>query len=300
MKTILITGGTGFIGSALTKALLSRSYEVRHLSRAPQPSKRVKSFRWSLAENHVDPEALEGIDVIIHLAGAPVAPKRWTAQRVRLLDESRSATAAMLARKVEEGGHKPTLFISSSGAHYHGAILSDHVFREGDPAGHDVMGTITQNWEAAADLFAAHCRVVKLRTPLVLGADGGGLPLMTRPVKLGLGSPLGSGKQWMPWVHIADLARAYLLAIDNVEMRGSYHVTAPEHVTNSAFMSTLAMALSRPFWAPRVPAFILKLLLGEQAVILLNGFRIDSSKISDAGLTWEYPDLESALINTVG
>lgn len=296
MKTILITGGTGLIGSAVTKALIARGFGVRHLSRNPVSTDRVESFHWSPSGGTIDVNALNGIFGIIHLAGAPIVDKAWSAERIKVLNESRSGAARLLLQSVKQSGTELDFFISAAGANYHGAISTETILDENSPAGNDIISNISIQWELNADIFNGLCRVVKLRTPLVLTALGGALPKLVFPVKLGLGAPLGSGDQWVPWVHIDDLVQAYLIAVENKDVQGVYHVSAPDHVTNREFMKTAAKALGRPFWLPPVPAFLLRMVLGKRADLLLQGSRIAGRRITDAGLHWKYPNLESALI----
>ena len=141
------------IGSAISQALLRRGYEVRHLSRNPRSIGKIRAFKWSQKEEYIDPKSFDGVDVVIHLAGAPISPKRWSKERIELLDTSRSVTARLLLDKLLLSVHKPSVFISSSGGHYHGVFTSNKVLVEDDPAGNDVMGTICQHWEAAADAY---------------------------------------------------------------------------------------------------------------------------------------------------
>jgi uncharacterized protein (TIGR01777 family) len=300
MKTVLITGGTGMIGSALTKALLLRGYKVRHLSRSPSPDGDVQVFAWSPSENHVDPKALDGVYAIIHLSGAPIAPKRWTGERIKVLYRSRGGAADLLFECMQGLKQKPEVFISASGVNYHGAVTSERVLSENDPPGADIIAGITVDWERAADRFSNSCRVVKLRTPVVLSSTGGALPKLLAPIRFGVGSAFGTGRQWFPWVHLDDLVQAYVDSLEDDQRRGVYHVTAPEHVTNKRFIQLAAHILRRPLWLPNVPGFLLRALLGKQAALLLHGTRVNSSRITSAGHRWKYADLESALRAEIG
>ena len=300
MNTVLITGGTGLIGKAVSSLLLKNGYAVRYLSRRAGVRNGVEAFRWDPSSGSVDDQAFEGVLGIIHLAGAPIAPKRWTASRVEILRQSRGGAAKLLHEACIRTGCRPEFFISASGANFHGAVTLDKVLTETDQPGDDTIAQITIDWENQADLFSDRCRVVKLRTPIVISKDGGALPKLIAPVKFGLGASFGTGKQWMPWVHIDDIAQAYFDSVRLKERSGIYHVVAPEHVNNKTFMRTCAAALSRPLWLPNIPKSLLYLALGEQASILVEGTRISGERISTAGHSWRFPSLEEAIAAELG
>ncbi len=295
MSTILITGGSGLIGSALTKALLKEGHSVRWLSRAAGDRNRVMAFAWHVDKGTMDPSALDGVDHIIHLAGAGIADKRWTDARKKELEQSRAESARLLLRTAKAQGFAPKSFISSAGINYYGAVTSERVFTENDAPGHDHIAHLSKVWEEAADEWAPLCRVVKLRTPLVLAPEGGGLKKLAMPVRFGLGAPLGSGKQWMPWVHLADLVRIYQHALVAENMDGAYNVNASEQPTNRDFTKAVAKALGRPMFLPPVPGFLLKLALGELSSILLDGSRASNAKLLGTGFTFRYDTLAPAL-----
>lgn len=295
MSTILITGGSGLIGTALTQSLLADGYSVRHLSRSPGKRNGVESFAWDIKARTMDPKALEGVDHIVHLAGAGIAESRWTKARVQELIDSRAMSALLLLHTAKRVGAMPRSMVSAAGINYYGAVTNDHRYTESDPAGADTIGCISLEWEAAVDQWASVCRVVKLRTPVVFAAEGGALGKLAAPVKLGLGAALGSGEQWMPWIHLHDLVRVYRHAIENEQMHGAYNVCAPEDATNSDVMRATAKVLKRPYFLPPVPGFLLRIALGELAVILLKGSRADTERLKATGFTFSQPDLEGAL-----
>jgi uncharacterized protein (TIGR01777 family) len=295
MPTILITGGSGLIGSQLSKLLLKDGLSVRHLSRSAQPDAAVPTFKWDIAKGIVDPRALEGVDHIVHLSGAGIADERWTKQRMQVLYSSRVETADLLKREVEKTGAWPRTFISASGVNYYGTLTSDHVFTEEEPSANDFPGQLCQAWEDAAAAWTAQCRVVQLRTSVVLAREGGALPKLAAPARWGLASPLGSGTQWMPWIHVEDLARAYLHAIQHAEMHGAYNIAAPEDVRNRDFMREVAHALRRPFFLPNVPAFALRAVLGGPSELVLEGSRVSNAKVVASGFTFRHPELGEAL-----
>ena len=300
MATILITGGSGLIGRALSHALQHAGHSVRWLSRAAGTADGVRRYTWDIERGNVDTEALDGVDHIIHLSGAGIADKRWTGARMRELHASRGGAARLLLNVAKKNGVRPNSFISASGIGYYGAITSDQVFVETDAAGTDAIARLTKDWEDAADEWSSTCRVVKLRTPMVLARDGGALKRLSVPFRIGLGAALGTGKQWMPWVHIADLVAAYAHAVSDDRMHGAYNVVAAEQPTNTDFMRAVAKALNRPFFLPNIPAFALRLALGEMSAILLEGSRARNTRLLSAGMTFRFGSLQSALADTLG
>ncbi len=295
MTTVLITGGSGLVGNHLTQLLLKEGHTVRHLSRSAKPDAPVPTFTWDIAKGTVDPRALEQVDHIVHLSGAGIADKPWTPERMRELYSSRSGAADVLRKAVADSGAFPRSFISASGINYYGAVTTDHIFTEYDPPANDTIGKLTQAWEAAADAWSPRCRVVKLRTAIVLAREGGALPKLAAPARWGLASPLGSGRQWMPWVHIEDLAHAYLHVIQHTDMQGAYNIAAPQAVQNHDFMHEVARALHRPFFLPAVPRFMLRILLGEISVILLEGSRASNDQLMKTGFEFRHSNLSSSL-----
>lgn len=292
---VLITGGSGLIGSALTKALIQAGHSVRHLGRRAGMRGGVVTHAWDPAAGTMDTSALDGVDTIVHLAGAGIADKRWTNTRVEELIASRAGTSRMLLENALAMRMAPRCFISAAGINFYGALTTRHVFTEADPPGMDTIGRISKEWEASVDAWSGLCRVVKLRTPVVLSAHGGALPKLMRPAKWGLGAPLGSGSQWMPWVHLDDLVSIYMHAMTERSMTGPYNVNSGNDVTNSEMMRAVAHALGRPFFLPAVPGFLLKIVLGEMACILLEGSRADNARLLGTGYRFKHPTLEGAL-----
>ena len=295
MPTVLITGGSGLVGGHLTKLLLGEGFAVRHLSRSAKPDAPVPTFAWNIAKGFIDHRALENVDHIIHLSGAGIADKRWTKEWMRELYSSRVDAAALLQCETEKTGAWPKSFISAGGINYYGTLTSDRIFTEEDPPANDTLGKLCQAWEAAADAWAPACRVVKMRTSVVLAREGGAFPKLAAPVRRGIAAPLGSGKQWMPWVHIGDLVRAYLHAIQDTDMHGAYNVAAPGEVRNRDFTRKLAHALDRPFFLPAVPRLVLRLMLGEPSSMVLEGSRVSGAKLMARGYEFRHPALTAVL-----
>lgn len=296
LATILITGASGLIGTALSKALVAQGHVLHHLGRSSAgDTNRVKHFRWDIPSGTIDERCLHGVTQIVHLAGAGIADRRWSEARVKELIDSRAASARLLLRAVRDVNLPLETIVSAAGINYYGAYTSDHVFAETDAAGSDTIAHISVVWEAAVDEWKDVARVVKLRTPLVLANNGGGLSKLAAPVRLGLGAALGNGEQWMPWVHIADLVRIYQHALTSTRMAGAYNVNTGQDVTNDTFMRTISRVLGKPYFLPRVPGVALKLALGELSSILLHGSRASNEHLLATGFTFTHPELDGAL-----
>ena len=290
MAKILITGGTGLVGTRLTQLLIERKHDVRVLSRSPRLA---NEFMWDISKGFIADEAIENIEYIIHLAGAGIADKRWTKERKKVITASRVDTANLVFQKIKEKNISLKGFISSSGSNYYGATTTAIIHKESDPAGIDFLGVVCQEWEAAATQFQKRdIPVTILRTGVVLSKRGGALEKMKTPVI----SPLGSGKQFMPWIHIDDLCAMFIKTVEE-NISGVYNAVAPEHSNSNAFSKTLAKVLKRVFIPIAVPGFLLKLVFGELAVILLQGSRLSSKKITDKGFVFKYDTLKKALEN---
>ncbi len=202
----------------------------------------------------------------------------------------------MIYYKIKHKEIKPKAFISASAIGYYGAITAEKVFYETDLPASDFLGETCRLWEQSADKFKnSDTRVVKIRTGVVLAEQGGALSKMIVPVKLGFGSAIGSGKQYMPWIHIDDLCNIYIKAIEDIQMSGAYNAVAPQHTTNVEFTRALASILKKPFWFPAIPAFMLKMIFGEMAEMLLRGSRVSSEKIIKAGYKFKFANLQAAL-----
>ncbi|WGH76409.1 TIGR01777 family oxidoreductase [Tenacibaculum tangerinum] len=289
MNTILITGGTGLIGSALTKKLNDKGYRVHILTRSPKEN---NEFRWDIKEGYIDKDAFANVRYIIHLAGAGIADERWTDERKQELVDSRVKTANLLFHKVQEYQVSIKKFISASGIGYYGAVTSDKIFAENDAPGSDFISETCVQWENAARQFEhINIPVTILRTGVVLTKNGGALPKMNTPLFL---AALGNGKQYMPWIHIDDLCELYIKAIEDEKFTGAYNAVAPEHQTNESFTKLLGKVIDKWVLPINAPSFILKLVLGEMACILLEGSRISAEKTSEF-YNFKFPDLRTAL-----
>ncbi|MBD3638349.1 MAG: TIGR01777 family protein [Crocinitomicaceae bacterium] len=300
METILITGGSGMIGSALIPKLLEMGYRVRVLSRSKQPIEGVEVFTWDVDQETIETGALAGVDHIIHLAGYDVSSGRWTNKRKQLIYDSRIKSIHVLRKHLNN--QKINAFISASGVSIYGTVTTEKIFTEDDvPESYDdndFLAKVSKDWEAAADLFSANAdRVVKVRTPVVLSRSGGALERIAKPVKMGVGVALGSGKQYVPWVHIDDLVQFYIKSIADKKFEGPYNVVAPDHVTNNQLTQAIAHALNKKIWLPNAPSFVLKLMFGQMANIVLKGSRVSSEKLLRTGFEFDHSELNESVKN---
>ena len=291
MARILITGGTGLVGKRLRQMLIDKNHDVIILSRSP---KKKHEFKWDISSNYIDEQALKNTDYIIHLAGAGIAEKRWTTKRKHEIIDSRVESTNLLFEKINTLRIHLKGFISASGIGYYGTTTSHLVFKETDKVGVDFLAYVCQKWEQAANQFLKkNIPVTILRTGLVLSAKGGALAKMKTPII----SPLGSGKQYMPWIHIDDLCNLYITSIEE-GLTGVFNAVAPEHHTSKSFSKALAKSLKRPYLGIGIPGFLLRFLFGKMAVILLEGSRISVKKIENkTNFTFEFSTLSKALHN---
>ncbi len=296
MEKIIITGGSGLIGIHLTTLLQKSGYEVVHLTREKNSRCGVRTYLWDTRKDFIEDGALEGVSHIIHLAGSSIAGGKWTEERKKSILKSRTKTAQFLLKKVKEKNIRLKSFISASGISYYGTVTTQNIFKEDDPKGNDFAAQVVIEWEKSADLFKDICRVVKLRTGIVLDLNGGALQKMYTPIEWGIGSPLGTGKQFIPWIHIEDMCEMYLFALKN-DISGSFNAVAPEHSTNENFVKMVGKVSRHKIWMPKVPVFILRFLFGEMSMIVLEGSRISCDKIIKEGFQFKFPELKKALEN---
>ena len=291
---MLITGASGLIGTRLTEMLIEKNCEVAHLSRNSKPGK-IKSYAWSVENGTLDGRALANTDAIIHLAGTGIAEKRWTQKRKQEILESRTKSTQLLFDCLHNSNRQVKTFISASAIGYYG-FRGNEEFTEASKPGSDFLAQVVSQWEEEVDkIQSLNIRTVKIRTGIVLSEKGGALTEMVKPIKWGVGAPLGSGDQYLSWIHIDDLCRMFLFALENESMRGAYNGTALEAVTNRQLTKAIAKTLKKPLWLPHVPAFVLKVMLGEMADMVVQGSVVSSEKIRNAGFRLQFPDLDLAL-----
>jgi uncharacterized protein (TIGR01777 family) len=308
MLTILITGGTGTIGTVLTRMLIDSGHRVIVLSRdAPPPASHatrpaLQRLNWNPETGTIDPDAIRQADYIVHLAGAGIADRRWSAKRKKVIEESRTKSCDLLVRSLRDIPNKVQAVISISGIGWYGpdpSIPNPRPFEESDPVADDFLGETCRRWEAAiAPVTALGKRLVIVRTGIVLSKVGGALAEFKRPVKFGVAAILGSGRQTVSWIHVEDLCRLFMHAIDNSEWTGVFNGVAPRPVTNRILTLELAKRLKGRYFVPvYVPSFLLRLIVGEMSIEVLKSVTVSAKKTRQSGFQFIYPSFENALEN---
>lgn len=292
---LVIAGGTGFIGSALCARLSERGDSLTLLSRSPRPAAASADWvQWDPSSARNLKEIVEGADGVINLAGEPIAARRWTPAQKERIRQSRIASTRALVGAIAETRSPPKFLINASAVGYYGARGGEPITEEAPP-GADFLARVCVEWEGEAKKAEEHgVRVACVRTGIVLGRGGGALAKMVPPFKLFVGGPLGDGRQWVPWIQIEDEIGLILFLIEHEAASGPFNATAPNPVTMKEFARALGRALKRPSWAP-VPAFALRLLLGEMAEMLLGGQRALPARAQALGYTFRYPTIHEAL-----
>ncbi len=298
-KNVLITGASGLIGTRLTELLHEKGHRIAHLSRT-QRSGKAKTFVWNIAKHQIDEEALKSTDAIIHLAGAGIAEKPWTKERKQEILKSRIDSTQLLYNELKKGNHTVKRFVSASGVDVY--KIDDHnTITESGKPGTSFLAGVVNEWEKAVDKIASlGIRVVKIRSGFVLSDKGGALTELMRPIKFFIGAPLGSGDQHISWIHLDDLCSIFIKAVEDDRMEGVYNGVAPNPVTNKEFTNVVAKILHRRILLPPIPAFVLKLYLGEMADLVLKGNKISSQKIQRAGFQFKFNKLDDALQDLLG
>ncbi len=297
---VIITGGSGLIGRALTANLTNDGHEVIVLSRQPETGADLptgaKATRWDGRSAAGWGHLADGAKAIINLAGENIASGRWTPERKRAIRNSRTNAGQAVVEAVEAAANKPSVVIQASAVGYYGPRNGQEV-TEDTPAGDDFLAQICAEWEASTvPVEAKGVRRAIIRTGVVLSPDGGALPRMLLPFKLFAGGPLGSGRQWFPWIHLADEVAAIRYLIDHQTARGPFNLTAPTPLTNAEFGRVLGRVLGRPAVMP-TPGFALRLAFGEMATVLLDGQQAVPRRLQELGFTFRFPEAEAALRN---
>ncbi|MCD9609841.1 TIGR01777 family oxidoreductase [Tenacibaculum maritimum] len=289
MNKILITGGKGLIGSHLCKKLEKAGYQIAILTRTPVHK---NEYKWDVNQQYIDPEALKNTTHIIHLAGEGIANERWTKIRKQKIRDSRITPIHLLLRKVKELQIPLQAFVSASAIGYYGAVTADTIFKESDAPATDFIGTTCKQWEDSALQFLnENIPTTILRTGIVLTKQGGALEKMNTPFFL---ATLGSGQQYMPWIHIDDLCNLYLKAIQSDRFTGIFNAIAPEHHTNRTFTKALSQITNKSIFPFAIPSLLFKIAFGEMSLLLLQGSRVSSEKVASS-YTFKFPNLPMAL-----
>lgn len=287
-KTVLIAGGSGLIGTNLANLLRTNGFAVKFLSRQASSD---SCIHWNPKTKEINVDELADVNVIVNLAGANIGDRNWTQVRKKELVDSRIESTLFLS---ELAPKMPGLlyYIGASGVNCFD-VTQEKTFHEEDPYGTDFLSQLVKEWEAASDSFQGVCPYMKLRIAMVLAKEGGSLDAMRKPISLGLGSPLGKGTQYHPWIHIDDLARLMLFGIENA-LTGTYHAVA-NCDQNKTMMKEIAREMKKPFFLPPVPGFLLKWLLGERAMLVLSDLTVSNQKIKQTGFTFHFEHLTDAL-----
>ncbi|MEN9907018.1 MAG: hypothetical protein RLZZ540_159 [Bacteroidota bacterium] len=296
-KNVLITGGTGFVGRHLTDLLVANGFSVSILSRSKRANaENIFYYTWDVEKQFIEEEAIQKADYVIHLAGANIAEKRWAEKRKEEIVSSRELSAQLIYNALLKYNRNVEAFVSASAVGIYGAMNGRAICSEEMQPMNDFLGLTCQKWEAAANQFEKlGIRTVKIRTGLVMGKEDGFLKKLVPIFKLRLGSALGTGKQYMPWIHIDDLCRIYLEALKNPLMSGAYNAAITDDTTNQLFSKTLAKVCGYSMWLPNVPSLLIKIALGEMSKLVLTGRRVSSEKIEKIGFQFVHKNLEATL-----
>ncbi len=300
---LLLLGCSGFVGRALVPYLLELGHDLTLVSRRSQPFPSLGDDRLRcLVYDPADPaswqqdaflQALAQADGVVNLVGEPIAERRWTPDHLQRLRDSRVRSTELLVAAIRALPTPPSVLVSGSAVGYYGTSTEAR-FSESSPAGADFLGQLCRDWETAATAVPSGCRLVILRLGIVLGPDGGALGKMLPVFRAGFGGPVGSGRQWMSWIHRHDLCRLIATALEDSAYSGTYNAVAPEPVTMGAFASALGQSLGRPSLLP-VPGAILHLLLGDGARVVLDGQQVLPERLLGQGFSFSYPELSAAL-----
>ena len=309
MPTVIITGGTGLVGKALGHALLAKGYHIIILTRtlpstdhSPQSIKGIQYAKWDIESQTIDENAIASADYIIHLAGAGVADKRWTKKRKQEIVDSRVKSCKLLADSLKTISNKVKAVVSASAIGWYGpdpTLPNPTPFVESDPVDDSFLGSTCRQWEESIEpVTQSGKRLVKLRIGIVLSKDGGALKEFIKPLKFGVAAILGSGKQIISWIHINDLVRLFIMAMENETWQGTYNAVAPNPVSNKELTLQLAKSRKKFFIPIHVPTFVLKIMLGEMSVEILKSATVSSKKIQEAGFQYTFPVIKDALTNS--
>jgi uncharacterized protein len=287
---ILITGGTGLIGTLLSKKLLAKGHTVRVLSRSKRKIPGIEVFTWDYTKNHLEAGAMYGVEVLVHLAGEGIAESSWTENRKKQLISSRVDSLNFLNNYVPKTLHT---LIGGSATGFYGGNTGENLSTIESPAGNDFLAKCTKIWEKTEEEFAKkhNLELSIIRTGVVLSSNGGALPKLAGPVKAYIGSPLGTGSQWVSWIHEQDLVDVFVDAIENPN-QAIVNAVAPNPATNTQMLKAIAKTLNKPTFMPNVPGFVLKIILGEMATVVLGSAKVESNVPKE---NFKFPNIDSAI-----
>jgi len=301
MHTVLITGGTGMVGTSLTQLLLNKGYQVIVLTRQPRVSNvpNLTYAVWDIDKGYIDPSAIQNADTIVHLAGAGVADKRWSKKRKQEILDSRVKSGELLVKYLTENSHQVKTVVAASAIGWYGPDTAQSLmngFVETDPVDGAYLGVTCKSWEESVKpIEALGIRLVTLRIGIVLNKKGGALAEFIKPAQFGMATIFGNGKQMVSWIHHHDLCKMMIHGIETASIKGVYNAVSPDPISNKDLIIAIAKKL-RSFYLPiPVPAFVLKIMLGEMSIEILKSAKVSSKKIQGAGFNFDYPTLHSAL-----
>ena len=301
MQTVLITGGTGMVGQALTNFLIENGYEVIVLTRSEKKSSRLhlNYAKWDIEKQYIDPAAIKMADIIVHLAGASVATNRWTKKRKEEIVQSRVQSGALLVKALKENEHQVKTVLTASAIGWYGPDNERSLqfgFKENDPCDDSYLGNTCKLWEESIySIQDLGIRLVTFRIGIVFNKRGGALLEFIKPAKFGIATVLGSGTQMVSWIHQQDLCKMIVFAIQNENINGIYNAVSPDPVNNKNLVKAIASKLNKVHLTLKVPVFALKIILGEMSVEVLKSANVSSGKIQQAGFEFEFPTIDSAL-----
>ena len=296
----LITGATGLVGSEILKLCEQQKIVVHYLTTRKSKiknTKYVKGFYWNPSTNEIDITCLEGVTVIIHLAGSTVA-KRWTSSYKEQIMDSRIQTANLLFNTLKNNKHSVSQFVSASAVGIYSDSLTSFCKEEtSNEVANDFLGEVVLAWENVSNQFKLlNIKVAKIRIGLVLSNEGGAFPKMVSPIKMFVGSAFGSGDQWQSWIHLTDIARIFLF-VANKQLEGVFNGVAPNPVNQNKLVKTAADILEKPLWLPNIPKVVVEFIFGEMSILLLSSQRVSSKKIKEAGFVFKFNTIEAAAEN---
>ncbi len=298
---ILVTGASGLVGQRLSRLLREKGYEVLHLGRTPKPDTEFTTYRWDLGRMEMDPAAVENLYGIVHLAGAGIADGRWSAARKKEILSSRVDGLLLLRKTLQRTAVKPQVLVSASAVGLYGNRGDEILDETSEPQPGDFLSDTCVQWEAAVDELSDVCaRTVKLRIGIVLSTKGGALAKMLPSYSFGTGAYFGCGRQWYSWIHIEDLCRMFLHALENPALSGPYNAVAPKPLTNRDFAREVGLGLGKKALLVSVPAVALRLAMGQMADVVLHSTRAEAQKILGTGFGFEFSEVAAAVRDLKG
>lgn len=296
---VLITGATGLIGTEIVKQCHNKGIAVNYLTTSKNKisnTENYKGFYWNVNTNEIDTDCIKGVDTIIHLVGASIS-KRWTDKQKQAILDSRIKTTALLHDTLKNKAHTVSQIIAASAIGYYPDSLTKYYKEEDTEVNSSFLGEVVHKWETAVDTFKSlNITLSKIRIGIVFSSQGGAFPQLSKPIKYGVGAAMGTGKQWMSWIHIEDLTNLFMFVIEH-KLEGTYNAVAPNPATNKEVTKAIAKYIKRPLFLPNIPRFVMALVLGDMHAILFQSQRVSAQKIETEGFNFKYHSLNSALPN---